>query len=312
MLRRSLNALLVLLLLWPATAAAWPDKSVKNLCGWAPGGGADLQGRLIEKAWAEEFGHPLTFIYKTGANGAIVATELATSRPDGYAIAPFSLPHLVTNLLTGKGQYNLKDLTFLGEVCHDAVYLAVSKESPITTLEQFVAHARANKLNVGSIDIFGSTHFGALKLYEKDVPYAIVGFGGGPKTISALLGNQVDAMFGMTGSVMASLSKMRLLAIAAPERLPDFPDVPTFRELGYDIVEMQSRLFIARAGMKPDVKKRLTEGLRAIMARPDVREAFIRNAMVPDFIPGDEVERRLAERMPEIERLTKLGMSLGQ
>lgn len=304
--------LLTLMLILPVSAGAWPDKPFTNLCGWAPGGGADLQGRIIEKAWAEEFGKPLSFVYKSGANGAIAATELAHSRPDGHTIAPFSLPHLFTNLLTGKGQYSLDSFTILGQVAFDSAYLAVSADSPVKTFDDFLALASEKKINVGSIDLYGNTHLAALSLLERNVPYAIVCFGSGPKTISALLGHQVDAMFGMTGSVMGSLGKMRLLAIAAPERLKDFPDVPTFRELGYNIVQIQSRIFMVSSKVSEERKARLIEGLGRIMARSDVQEAFRKNAFVPEFVPGDVITRRFEAQLPEIERLTRFGMSLSQ
>ena len=221
-------------------------------------------------------------------------------------------PRAWGRLLTGKGQYTLDSFTILGQVAFDSAYLAVSEDSPVKTMDDFLSLARSRKINVGFIDLYGNTHLAALSLMEKGVPYAIVCFGSGPKTISALLGHQVDAMFGMTGSVMGSLSKMRILAIAAPERLSDFPDVPTFRELGYDIVQIQSRIFMVSSKVDAEKKTRLIEGLGKIMARKDVQDTFRKNAFEPEFVPGEEISKRFEAELPEIERLTKLGMSLDQ
>lgn len=111
----------------------------------------------------------------------------------------------------------------LAQTAIDPAFLAVRKDSPINSVEDFVRAAESGKMLVGCIDYFGPTNFAALKMHKAGIPYSMTSFGSGPKTISAMLGGHVDAAFLMTGTSMSSISEMKVLAIATAERDPMFP-----------------------------------------------------------------------------------------
>lgn len=289
--------------------AAYPAKPVKMIVGWAAGGGADLMIRLVEKDFQEEFGQPLTFVYRTGANGAIAGTELKGARRDGYTIGSYCNPHLVTNILTKKGQYSLDDFSYLAQTAVDPAFLAVRKDSPINSLEEFIEAAKAKKMLVGCIDFYGPTNFAALKMHKAGVPYSMTSFGSGPKTISAMLGGHVDAAFLMTGTSMSSISEMKVLAMATEKRDPDFPDVPTFKEKGYDIVNYLSRFWMAPK-LGPDVEKRLVDGLKRIYAKPEVIERNRKAGLQVQFVEGEALKKSLMDSFPEAKSLIEYGESL--
>ena len=289
--------------------AAYPDKPVKMIVGWAAVGGADLMIRLVEKDFQEEFGQPLTFIYKTGANGAIAGTELKSAPPDGYTIGSYCNPHLVTNILTKKGRYGLDDFSYLAQTAVDPAFLAVRKDSPINSLSDFVKTAKSGKILVGCIDFYGPTHFSALKMHKAGVPYSMTSFGSGPKTISAMLGGHVDAAFLMTGTSMASIGEMKVLAVATEQRDPLFPDVPTFKEQGYDIVNYLSRFWMAPK-LPPELEKRLAQGLKRIYAKPEVIERNHKAGLEVQYLDGDELKKNILASFPEAEALIEYGESL--
>ncbi|HIV66073.1 MAG TPA: tripartite tricarboxylate transporter substrate binding protein [Candidatus Mailhella excrementigallinarum] len=292
-----------------APAADYPTKPVRMIVGWAAGGGADLMIRLVEKEFEQEFGQPLTFVYKTGANGAIAAMDLKSARKDGYTIGSYCNPHLVTNILTKKGQYSLDDFSYLAQTAIDPAFLAVRKDSPINSVEDFVRAAESGKMLVGCIDYFGPTNFAALKMHKAGIPYSMTSFGSGPKTISAMLGGHVDAAFLMTGTSMSSISEMKVLAIATAERDPMFPDVPTFRELGYDIVNYLYRFWMAPK-LRPEVEQRLADGLRAIYDRPEVIEKNARAGLQVQFLDGATLRKNIEASFAEAEELIEYSNSL--
>ena len=111
----ALLAVVSLLLPPSGLAGEWnPDKSVKIVVPFNPGGGTDQQARLVEKEFMEEFGQPLSFVYKPGADGAVGATELKDYPADGYNIAVHTFPLIMMNTLTGKGRYSMDDFDYLG------------------------------------------------------------------------------------------------------------------------------------------------------------------------------------------------------
>lgn len=313
MLRKSLAAFLCLSVCAMAlpflSQAAYPERPIKMVVGWGAGGGADLVIRLVEKEFQKEFGQQLIFVYKTGANGAIAATDVKDAKPDGYTLASHCNPHMASNLLTQKGRYNLSDFSYIAQTANDPVFLAVRKDSPINTLDDFVKEAKARKVLVGCIDFYGPTNFAALKMHQLGAPFVMSSFGGGPKAISALLGGHVDAAFLITGTSMASLSEMKPLAIAAEKRDANLPDVPTFKELGWDIVDSLSRFWMAPK-LPADIEARLEQGLEKIYQNPELRERCAKAGLAVDFVTGPKLQQSVEDSLVEYKTLIEYGESL--
>lgn len=313
MLRKSLVAFLCLsvcMLTVPfLSQAAYPERPIKMVVGWGAGGGADLVMRLIEKEFQKEFGQPLVFVYKTGANGAIAATDVKDAKPDGYTLASHCNPHMASNLLTQKGRYNLNDFSYIAQTANDPVFLAVSKNSPINSIEDFVKEAKSRTMLVGCIDFYGPTNFAALKMHKSGVPYVMSSFGGGPKAISALLGGHVDAAFLITGTSMSSLSEMKPLAVAAEKRDPNLPTVPTFKELGWDIQDSLSRFWMAPK-LPPEIENRLIQGLETIYKNPELRERCAKAGLSVEFMTGPDLQKSVEDSLAEYQTLIEYGESL--
>lgn len=293
-------------------AEGYPERPVQMIIPVAPGGGSDLVVRVIEKDFRQEFGQPLSFVYKPGASGAVGVSELKTLPPDGYTLCSQSYPHMIIQELSGSGNYAIGDFDFLGMVAVDDIFFAVRNTSPFQTIEEFIARAKAEPgtLTIGTTDTMGCAHMAGLKFKMLGVPVNIVNYAAGSKAVAGLLGRQVDAVMAVKGSARPSLNKMRLLAICGQRRDAEFPDVPTFRDLGLDIIQFNGRLLLAPKGLPAAVKERLVTGLRAIYSRPDVVERNRKAGFEVRFADGDAVLGMFEAFRPEAEQLIRFAESL--
>lgn len=291
----ALLAVVSLLLPPSGLAGEWnPDKSVKIVVPFNPGGGTDQQARLVEKEFMEEFGQPLSFVYKPGADGAVGATELKDYPADGYNIAVHTFPLIMMNTLTGKGRYSMDDFDYLGISSLDVAVLVTRRESPLDTLEKFVETARSRpdrKLTVGVVEVLGPSHIAALKLQRLGVPMNIIPMAGGAKGIAAVLGGHLDALMSVKGASLNTVSKLNVLAVASSGADPDLSGVPTFTERGFPVEAAAARIWIAPRGLPGDVKARYEEGFRRIYGKDDVKSRLAGAGQPVTFESGQELGR---------------------
>lgn len=290
-----------------AQAQAFPDKPISLIVPFNPGGGTDRQARMVEQEFEQEFGQPLGFVYKTGASGAIGATELANAKPDGYTIAAYTYPLIVMNALTGKGQYEVDSFDYLAIASSDDAVLVTAKGSKYETLDKLIAAAKENpgRISIGAVESLGPTHIAALSLKELGVDVNIVPFPGGAKGLAGVMGGHVDALFALRGAVRGSASKLNYLGIATDERDPDVADVPTLKEQGYDVTSSAARIWIAPKGLPADVRSRLVSGLKNIYAREDVIEKQAKGGQVVKFADGDALESLIAGFTPRAKMIVE-------
>ncbi len=295
-----------------AHAGTYPDRPVTMIIPFSPGGGGDIAVRVIEKDFKEEFGQPLSFVYKPGADGAIGYSEMATLKPDGYTIGAVSYPHLLMNKLKGAGFYEMDAFDLICMPVRDDVFLITAKDGGVKTLQELVDAAKANpnKLTVGAVDALISSHIPALQLKKAGVPYNITTFNGGPKAVPALLGGHIDALFATKGTAMGSIDALNVLAICSDQRDPSLPDVPTMKELGYNITGMIGRGFFAPKGLPEDVRRRLEEGFKNIYSKADVPGRYEPRGMTVRWVDGKEFRQMLEEFRPEAEAAIKLNEEL--
>ena len=290
-----------------AIAASYPERPVTVIVPFNPGGGTDQQARMIEGPFKNEFGQPLVFVYKPGANGAIGATELANSKPDGYTIAVYTFPLMVMNALTGAGQYALDDFDYLGVASVDEVVLVTRRGSELNSFDALVDAAKFNpgKLSIGSVENLGPTHMAALALKELGVDVNVVPFPGGAQGLTAVLGGHIDGLFALRGAVRTSETKLSYLAIARNDRHPDAPNIPTLKEKGYDVKSSAARIWIAPKGLPAEIHERLVEGLREIYAIDEVKTRHEKVGQMIDFSGGKELKALVEDFLPNARTLVQ-------
>jgi len=221
----------------------YPTKPITMVVPFPPGGVADIVGRPLAAQMEKTLKQPVVVVNRTGAGGAVGMASVAKAAPDGYTIL-MGLSSIsifpVSDRINGKTpSYEMKDFAPIALITADPTVLVVSADSPWKNLKEFVDSAKAYpaKINYSSSGVYGTLHVAmeifanaaGIKLFH--VPYQ----GGGP-ALTALLGGQVHALASGPAPAVGQIKagKMRALASWSTERLPLMPEVPTFKELGYD------------------------------------------------------------------------------
>jgi tripartite-type tricarboxylate transporter receptor subunit TctC len=226
-----------------ALAQSYPSKPITMVVPFPPGGVADIVGRPLASQMEKALKQPIVVVNRTGAGGAVGMASVAKAPADGYTIL-MALSSIsifpVSDRINGKQPaYELKDFAPIALITADPTVLIVGADSPWTTLKEFVASAKAypGKINYSSSGVYGTLHV-AMEIFANaagiqlfHVPYQ----GGGP-ALTALLGSQVHALASGPAPAVGQIKagKVRALASWSSERLPLLPEIPTFKELGYD------------------------------------------------------------------------------
>ena len=247
---------------WPSTAhaqAAWkPDRAVELVVFAAPGGGNDKAARYVQRVWHDTKMLEAVVVNKVGGGGSLAYTYVSQRTGDGNTIA-IAQAGLLTNHITGRSPLNPHtDITVLPYIGTEPVALAVRADSPYKTLKEFAAQLQKDPASV-AISV-GSTrgavnHFTVALLAKAagvdPKQLKILVFGGGAESVVNLLGGHIDAMMQASNNAIAhhQAGKMRILGISMPRRSAIIPDVPTFREQGYDVLMDGWYAFIGPKGM---------------------------------------------------------------
>lgn len=224
----------------PAVAQEdFPSKQITILVGFAAGGGGDISARWIADFIREKWKVTAVVENKPGAGATIAMAQLARARPDGYTVALATTSPLAVAPYFQPVPYQTdKDFTFLFQYLVSAQPLFVQSESRFKTAQDLVAWAKANpgKLNWSTASTNGGPHiateaaFRALGIEAQYVPYK-----GGADAIMGLLSGHIDALVAAEFPPYAASGKIRLLAESGTEKIAGFPDVPTYKQLGWPV-----------------------------------------------------------------------------
>lgn len=241
--RHASLAVMAVLLLGSGNPAAaqggWPDRPIRMVVPFAPGGVTDSIGRLSAEWLGKSLGQPVPIENRSGANGAIAAEAVARSAPDGYTLFTASASQMVMLPALMRLTFNpATDFAPISIVASNPMVLAISSALNISTLKEFVALAKARqgKLDYSSAGNGSSTHLAmALLLQRAGIQMQHVPYRGGAPAVQALLTGEVAAYFGNPSDMIPHLQggRIRVLAVAGTERLASLPGVPTVAEQGY-------------------------------------------------------------------------------
>ena len=313
MSRRALLAVIVALsttFAVPAHAQAFPERPVRLVVPYAPGGGVDILGRLIAQRLSERLGQPVVVDNRGGGAGTIGAGAVAKAPADGHTLLLGAIEIGANPALQATLPYDtLKDFQPVSMVATLPAVLIVPPDFPAKTVSDVVKLARADpgKYNYASAGI-GSMHFLGAELFkaENGLDIVHVPYQSGGQALAALLGGQAQIAFSTVPPVLQHIrsGKVRALAITGRARQRSIPDVPTFEEAGYpsfDVALWQGVL--APAGTPADVVRRLNGEINAVLAMPDVRDRLAEMGADP---AGSTTEAFRAFIEGEITRWRKL------
>ena len=265
----------------PASAqTTWPDKPIRIVVGFAPGGFTDVLARLLGQKLTERLGQPVVIENKPGAAGTIGADQVAKAKPDGYtlllahsnsnSVAPSLYPRLPYDVL--------RDFTPIIPVANTPLLLTVNEKVQAKDVKEFVALAKSKPgaLRYASSGGGSAQHLAAERFQlATGTQMTHIPYKGSGQAIIDLLSGQVELNFESPPNVMthAKAGKLRLLAITSNKRSPILPDVPTMAEAGVMHAEMlQWFALMGPAKLPTDITRKLNTEIAAILKQPDVQE----------------------------------------
>lgn len=279
--------------------SVYPGKPVKMIIAFTAGGSSDVQARIVEKYWKDQFNkQPLVFEYKTGAGGQVGFTDITKAIPDGYTIGGINVPHIVFQALSSSATFKTEDFAYICQVVKDPLLLAVNKDSHINSLEDFVAEAnkKDGKLNIGIVGPFTAHHIGIFQLADElKIKVNPVIFKGAADQNVALLGGHVDAMLGNLNDVMRDLNSFKILALADSQRHQWIKDVPTFKELGVTFEADIRRGFAAPRDTPQEILIQLREGFKSICSNQEYLKEMEKIGQPESYLSGEDFEKYIME-----------------
>jgi tripartite-type tricarboxylate transporter receptor subunit TctC len=265
-----------------AHAQTYPNRPVKLIVGFEAGGNTDTVARIVGQKLGERLGQQVVVENKLGASGTIGTSEAARAAPDGYTLTMgTTTTHAIAPAAFAKLPYDpIADFEPIAMVAIAPYLLVVHPSFPAKDLREFVSVVKAapGKYNYGSAGQATTTHLVMATLAAKEgLEMVHIPFKGNAPATTAVLGNQVEILFGALPPLLTHVKagKLRALAISSGKRSPSAPDVPTVAEAGVPGFDMALWLgFFAPRGTPPAIVKRLETELLAVARSPELKEAL--------------------------------------
>ncbi|SOZ18512.1 putative extra-cytoplasmic solute receptor [Cupriavidus taiwanensis] len=295
-----------------AAAQNYPQRPVRLVVPYAPGGSADIAARLVSEAWAKSLGGTIVVENRAGAGGNIGVDAVAKAAADGYTIGLQTVSLAINPGLFPRMPYDtLKDLAPIGMVASSQHVLVVNNNVPAANLQELIAAAKAapGKLTYGSAGN-GSTFHMSAELFKSVANVSIVHVpyrGGGPALVDTIAG-QVDMSFPVISAAQQHVQggKLKALAVTGPRRSAQLPNVPTAAEAGLPGYAFETWFMVfAPAGTPRPVIDKLNAALNTALASPATRERMVREGFEPTPTTPDAARQRLEKEMPVWARLIK-------
>jgi len=265
-----------------ASAQAWPERAVRLVVPYPPGGNVDGAARIVANKLQEKFGQPFVIENKAGAGGLIAGEYIAKSPPDGYTLfVGANGPILFAPTIAGRDAYQWqRDFAPVGTISLTPIVLQVNPSLPVKTLAEFfdLARREPGKLNMASPGPGTANHLlSELVQATANVSWTTVHYKGNAPATADLIAGHVQFNFDQISVALPFIKdgRTRALAVTGTERAHWIPDVPTFAELGYKTITGETfTALMAPAGTSAEIIARLNAALAEILRDPDVIAKF--------------------------------------
>jgi tripartite-type tricarboxylate transporter receptor subunit TctC len=292
-----------------AAAQTYPERVVEMIVPSSPGGSADILGRVLADGLSERLGKPVIVINKPGANGVIGTADVARAKPDGYTLMHGATYSITVQPLTDKDAgYSAKSFTPICQTFKNDQVIVVPPDSRLKTARDLIEAARQKPgmLNVGIPGIATIPHLAMVELArDARVEFNNVPFKGPAEEIQNVRSGHIDfAAVPLTAASGSGLPMPGLFAIA---RNPALPDVPTFKEQGYDVAPLSFGGLLAPVGLPDGIKQKLEAACIAVI-KGDAAQRVVKNTFQPADYFADSVgfARNLAIDVAEKTSLVAL------
>ena len=296
----------------PAAAQDFPNKPIRLISSYTPGGGNDVAARIMAEALTPRLGQQVVVENRPGASGLIGSDYVAKSAPDGYTWLWASVDTMtMVPALKANMPYEVDDLTFIAKTSENGMTFAISSSLPVKTLAEFIAYARANpgKIRYGTNGVGAAPHLAAeLFLKQTGIKMTHVPYKGIANAMSDLLGAHIE-MVPLTPVAIAphvDSDKLRIIGFTAAERHPSLPNVPTLKELGFPQATVTVWYSMVGPGKIPaPIADRMRKEVAAALADPVVKEKLAKLGSTVAPVYGDAFRKMVADELKQWKDIAK-------
>jgi tripartite-type tricarboxylate transporter receptor subunit TctC len=244
--------------------SAYPTKPVQVIVPYAAGGGTDINARLMAHYMKKNLGQPIAVVNRPGASGALGHREIAHTKPDGYTLGVLSYPDSAINPKGESAGFRNEDFVPLATFTRTPSVLAVQKDGPFKTIQEFTAYAKKNPGKI-TVAVGGQAHKLCVILIEQAMGIDLnpVMFKSGNEAMKTLMGGHTMAAIAASQYIAGDAESKGVLALAltGEKRLATFPNVPTFKELGHEVPIEMMRIFCVPKDVSAAIQKKLLAAL---------------------------------------------------
>jgi tripartite-type tricarboxylate transporter receptor subunit TctC len=304
MIQRAAIAVACIVAALQSTAALaqsnFPQRDITLIVPWNAGGSNDVAARALDPL-LREHGIKIVIENVVGATGTIGMRRVASAAPDGYTIGMGTSSTLAL-IAQGKTPLKNTDFTHLARVSTDPLMLLVSSNAPQKSLDDFIGYMKSNpdKVTIGTPGNYNLNHiFASMTARAAGVNFVNVPYTGGSKVVADLLGQHVDSGVLKPSETLGQIQEnlLKPLGVFANQRIEMFPDVPTFKDKGFDVFPygpvVQMAYVVAPANLPADIKAKLISAFRAAIQDPRFKEFAAKNAFLVDDLTGDALTKEV-------------------
>jgi tripartite-type tricarboxylate transporter receptor subunit TctC len=292
----------------PGQAQNFPSKPVTLIVPWPAGGSTDLVTRSLADATQKHLGQPIVVENRAGASGTLGPAQMAaTAKPDGYTIAQMPITVFRIPFITKATFDPAKDFTYIIGLTGYTLGVVVRSDSPWKTFPELIAAAKANpgKIKYGTPGAGTTLHIGMEQIAKQQgIKWTQVPFKGTAETNPALLGGHVDAVADSTGwGALVNSGDFRLLVTWGAERTKNWPNVPTLKELGINLVANSPYGLAGPKGMNPKIVKILHDAFKKGVEEPSYAEALKKFDQELAYLNTEDYVKQAAQQIEEAKKL---------
>ena len=282
-------------------AETFPARSLTYLVTFDPGGQSDREARRQQPLLAELLKQTITIDYKVGGGGALGWKELVGAKPDGYFFAGMNIPHIILQPMQQNVGYRTEQLVPVAIFQRTFFGIAVLNDSPYKTLQDLIDDAKKNpgKISIGGVGVYSGHHVAYLQLQKlSGINLAYVPATGSNSQMTTFLGGHTVAVMANQDDLVRFKDKLRVLAMTTDGSSPLFPDAPSCKELGYNVIISIDRGVAVPPGTPTDRIAVLEKAFMNITSRPEIKSAMEKEGFIP-------VSMGHKESVEYIKRLTQ-------
>ena len=288
--------------------AEYPDKPVNMVVAFPAGGATSALARIFAQVAEKHLGQRIVVQNFPGGGGLPGTIEFMKKPADGYWVIANPEPTYLVQIIQGRTPYKVDDFSTLVTWSIDPAALATPKSSDLDSLKKLLEYAKAHPKAL-TMGVGGARNHGSFALMQftklANINVTQVTFQGGAPATTALLGAQIGSEFGNLSDLYRNQHAIHILAIAAPERSPLLPNVPTFKELGFNVVQELHRFMAVRKDVPKDRQAKLQAAFEATLKDPDFAKKVNAAGGVVPHLTKTKTDQYIAHRVEELKELIK-------